>query len=292
MTTRVTIPDPPFIGPFTNEMAAACGFNRNVLRRWLDHGLAVRVAHGVYLPTSLQQPQGQLRDANFDGCFISSFMVSAQVHRIWTPNRPHKSMFSHLRRDRVHGPHCEIHDDLTISSVGWTAANLARYQSIPQALIPLDSAMRLGVSRDELMLFAETMKGWRGTKMLGIAICRANALSQSALESGARGKFEECGLPEPVLQHPVTVQGKTYFADFAWPDLRIIVETDGQDKYRNDGAYRSEKIRERELQLEGWVVLRCGWAEIESRDSRFLLQLRRLIANRRLKSRSSQRRSY
>jgi very-short-patch-repair endonuclease len=172
--------------------------------------------------------------------------------------------------------------NLLVTDLPWTAVNLSRYHRLHDALIPLDSALRIGASRDDLMLCAEEMKGWKGTKLVGEAICLAADESESPLESYARGRFIEEGIPSPVLQHPAGVPGRSFRADFAWPQHRVIVETDGKEKYSASGAYGDEKERERLLQQAGWLVLRCGWDELVQRDSRFLWNLKRtLLATRR-----------
>lgn len=271
----------PFFSLFTTEEAELAGFGQHQLSQWQKVGAVQRVAQGVYLPTSISPPRAAIRRANFDGCYISSFVVSGQKHGLWLPNHLPQPLLNSLRRDRVHGQHAEVVGNLLVTNLAWTAVNLARYQSIPNALIPIDCALRLGADRDHLMDLAESMKRWRGIGNVGEAICWGSPLSGSPLESGARGKFKLSGLPDPELQYRVTVKGRTYFADFAWPDCRVIVETDGKGKYEEPGAYSREKDRERDLQSLGWIVMRCGWQEIWQPDSPFLERLKRLIISSR-----------
>src|SRR3712207_7106457 len=45
-------------------------------------------------------------------------------------------------------------------------------------------------------------------------------------------------------------------ADFAWPDVRLVVETDGRDTHLRRIAFRDDRVKDRALQAAGWAVLR------------------------------------
>ena len=38
-------------------------------------------------------------------------------------------------------------------------------------------------------------------------------------------------LPLPVTQYPISCEGRNYRVDFAWPEARLILEFDGEQKY-------------------------------------------------------------
>lgn len=64
------------------------------------------------------------------------------------------------------------------------------------------------------------------------------------------------GVPPFVTQHPVTVEGRLYILDFAWPEHRVALEYNGwadhgatRNSFDNDAARRSR------LAAAGWRVL-------------------------------------
>lgn len=63
------------------------------------------------------------------------------------------------------------------------------------------------------------------------------------------------GLPTPVLQHPVTVEGRRYELDLAYPELRITIEYDGIE-HRTQRRARRDLRREADLVHLGWTILR------------------------------------
>lgn len=64
------------------------------------------------------------------------------------------------------------------------------------------------------------------------------------------------GLPTPVAQHWVRVGGESYRLDLAYPELKVAIEYDGWDTHRSRTSFDSDRRRDRNLQLAGWVVLR------------------------------------
>lgn len=50
-------------------------------------------------------------------------------------------------------------------------------------------------------------------------------------------------------------------ADFCWPQLRLVVETDGRRFHDGPVGGRDRRIGN-ELEREGWRLLRFTWAEV------------------------------
>jgi very-short-patch-repair endonuclease len=94
----------------------------------------------------------------------------------------------------------------------------------------------------------------------------AGPLSESVLESHARVLWASAGLPVPVQQAVIRVDGRFVArVDFLWPAARLIVEVDGMGKYAEPGALQSEKSRQNRLIAAGYTVLRFTWADIHRR---------------------------
>lgn len=82
---------------------------------------------------------------------------------------------------------------------------------------------------------------------------------ESSAESLSAGYFELAGLPRPLFQPPVRSPLGTLYPDCLWPEVRLIGECDGADKYRRPGAYVEEKRREQVLADLGFRIVR--WLE-------------------------------
>ncbi len=64
------------------------------------------------------------------------------------------------------------------------------------------------------------------------------------------------GLPAPVSQHRVRVGRRSFRLDLAYPDLRIGIEYDGWDAHRTRSTFATDRARQNELEVRGWLVLR------------------------------------
>jgi very-short-patch-repair endonuclease len=64
------------------------------------------------------------------------------------------------------------------------------------------------------------------------------------------------GLPEPVLQHPVSVGNCRYRIDLAYPEFKIAIEIDGWEYHSSRSAFDDDRSRANDLVVAGWQVLR------------------------------------
>ena len=103
----------------------------------------------------------------------------------------------------------------------------------------------------------------------------AGPLSESVLESHARVLWALAGLPVPVQQAVVRVDGRFLArVDFLWPSAKLIVEVDGLGKYDERGELQREKARQNALIAAGYTVLRFTWADIRQRPDAVVRQVR------------------
>jgi very-short-patch-repair endonuclease len=64
------------------------------------------------------------------------------------------------------------------------------------------------------------------------------------------------GLPAPVHQHRVQVNGRTRRLDLAYPEWMVAIEYDGWAYHSQRTAFDADRTRGNELELLGWTVLR------------------------------------
>lgn len=108
----------------------------------------------------------------------------------------------------------------------------------------------------------------RGVKRARAVIGIANPFSESPGESIARLIVRASGLPAPATQYRYEdrEEGRRYYIDLAWPQLRIAIEFDGFMKYVSPEDLRAEKRRELRLRRGGWTVFRLIWKDLRQPD--------------------------
>lgn len=181
------------------------------------------------------------------------------------------------RSDSVRQAGCRLHfEGLTTVAlpVGVPATSVAR--TIIDLLVDLDLADAVALVEAALRgdpelahdLTAERRRRLprRGAQHVARALDFAGHLSESVLESHARVLWATAGLPVPVQQAVIRVDGRFVArVDFLWPASRLVVEVDGMSKYREPGALQAEKSRQNRLIAAGYTVLRFTWADIHQR---------------------------
>jgi predicted transcriptional regulator of viral defense system/very-short-patch-repair endonuclease len=74
-------------------------------------------------------------------------------------------------------------------------------------------------------------------------------------------------LPDPTPQFYIDPQDgePPIRADFAWPDRKIVVETDGRGTHGTTHAFESDRRRDQRLIAAGWRVIRTTWRQLKNR---------------------------
>jgi very-short-patch-repair endonuclease len=82
--------------------------------------------------------------------------------------------------------------------------------------------------------------------------------ARSHLERLFLALAREARLPKPVSNHEIGGRSR----DFAWPDQRLVVETDGYRYHSSRHAKRRDNRRDRQLTALGWRPVRFTYEEI------------------------------
>jgi very-short-patch-repair endonuclease len=120
----------------------------------------------------------------------------------------------------------------------------------------------------------------------GAGVLRDELDSRTADEQMSRTRLEallfalarRCGLPAPVFQFPVEVDGHRRRIDFAFPELMVAIEVDGYESHSRYDVFEDDRVRANELELLGWTVLRFTWHQLRHRPDYVERVLRRAIA--------------
>ena len=150
-----------------------------------------------------------------------------------------------------------------VTSVPRTAVDVARRHGFAAGLVTMDAALQREVTRDHLLAVVDACRGWRGSRTARRVVELADPLAETPLESLARARFIEHGLPPCELQ---VVLGDEHDpigrVDHYWREHRTIAEGDGALKYTDRGALFAEKRREDRLREAGFEVVRYTWDEV------------------------------
>jgi very-short-patch-repair endonuclease len=101
--------------------------------------------------------------------------------------------------------------------------------------------------------------------------------TRSDLERDFLRICRRCRLPLPEVNVPIG----QYEADFVWPDLGFVVETDGYRYHRGRQAYLDDRRRDLELRSLGFEVQRLSEEQIDEEPERVAAILREVLASAR-----------
>jgi hypothetical protein len=116
--------------------------------------------------------------------------------------------------------------------------------------------------------------GRRGASRLERALAADPIFTRNDLEELFLEICRRAGVPPPRVNYAI---GK-YEADFAWPDHRLIVETDGRAAHDTAHAFEHDRLRDRELVKQGWRVIRFTWRQLQDDPGEAVATLRALLA--------------
>ena len=239
-----------------------------VIRRAVAGSTIVRVTRNRYaLPTA---KKARLAAARLTGTVSH---LSAAAHWGWEvkqqPALPHVTV---PRGRNVPAPaqlECAIHwTDLTaheteglVTSRLRTVLDCARSLPFDEALAVVDSALRHGLDREELVALAVTLRG-PGAARVRRVVELADKRAANPFESVLRALALEAGLVvEP--QRAVVVPSGTVHPDLVADELRLVIEGDSWTWHaasRKD--HDRDCVRYNELVVAGWRVLRFTYQQV------------------------------
>lgn len=156
-------------------------------------------------------------------------------------------------------------EGLRVTTVLRTVLDLARTLPLPEAVAVADSSLRRGLlTVSDLHAALRGLGPGRGRTQVARVVALVDPRAGSVLESLVRVLLATHGLRPPVSQHPVLARDGSVVGrvDFAWPGLRVVLETDGFAFHADRRSYRDDRRRGNALVRAGWVVLRFSWEDV------------------------------
>jgi hypothetical protein len=200
---------------------------------------------------------------------------------VGTKRRPHPSI--ELHRSVLPADERTVLDGIPITTWPRTLLDLATvldHDALVRVLNEAD-ARRLA-NHLSLPALLERHRGERGAGALRRALADAafgRGITREDLEERFAAFVGRRRLPPPLLNAPVSADGRNYVADALWPGARLIVELQSVAFHASPAAMSADAERTRRLTLAGYRVVYVTWAQLQDRSERDALarDLRALI---------------
>ena len=85
------------------------------------------------------------------------------------------------------------------------------------------------------------------------------------------------GLPRPVCNRTLRIDGHRITPDFLWERLRVVVETDGAGSHGTPVAFQRDRQRDQILVAAGYRVARATWRQMHHELDDVIGRIRRML---------------
>jgi very-short-patch-repair endonuclease len=103
-------------------------------------------------------------------------------------------------------------------------------------------------------------------------------LGTNAFETMVLDIIRQNGLPMPVVQHPVIVDGQKFFLDMAWPQVKRFIECDGWEWHGRPQRHTDDLKRQNILVNAEWKPLRFTWQTAKNQPGLVASEIRVALA--------------
>jgi very-short-patch-repair endonuclease len=282
-------------GVFTREQALRAGFTASTIKQRLNRGVWTLADHNVYRVSATPETWHQRLIA---ACVAGPAVASHRsAGRLWDlPGMPDDIVeVTALRHRRRRSPDVIWHESYHLSGRDVTEIEgipctrpVRTFLDLGVVLSPdeLETVLNEGVRRSLLPVPAiaqrleELGPMRRGTAVVRAVLdrqVRGRRAPESVLETRFLQLVRAAGVPEPVPQHQVRLDGKVIARlDFAYVDPKVAIELDGAAYHSGEIARKRDRRRDTQLGALGWRVLRFDWDDITSRSNYVLRTMRSL----------------
>lgn len=108
---------------------------------------------------------------------------------------------------------------------------------------------------------------------------RVQGVADSFLERVISGLVAQPGLPEVVLQHPVSVDGRNFRIDIACPELMLGIEVHSRTYHFGRDKEDADNVRDLLIGAAGWELIYVTYAQSKN-PQEFVRQYRKLAVTR------------
>jgi len=286
-------------GAFSRRQAKELGFTDRVIDRRLSAGVWRRLHSGIYSPAATRVTTRTLASGALlaiPGSLVShQFAAELQgfnhvprgiVAITAPPNSNHRfqgvTVHEYAGIDEADR---QMVDGIAVTAPALTVMHLSAVMRKPRVEAVMDDCLAARVVRwEELSALADfwTRRGRPGGRLMrGLIESRGPGwvAPESELERAFVRMIDRAGLPQPTRQFTPPWDRGAGRVDFAYVERRILIELDGRRWHTRERDFQKDRARDREAQLQGWVVLRFTYYEVVERsEDAVLSDLRRALA--------------
>ena len=250
-------------GVVSHAQLVAIGVPRSTIGDWAKRDRLLRVHHGVYAVGHLALSRNARFMAAVLACGNGAALSHFSAAVLWRILQDRGSMI-HVTapgRRRVTGVAVHVSPlegervrrlGIVVTGVGRTLVDLA---DVVQKRRTLERAFDEAEYLRLDWRSAAPRHGRQGSGLLASVLAvhdPGSTRTLSELEELFLAFCEKHGFPRPEVN--VSIEG--YLCDFAWREQRVIVEPDGVRAHGTAQARRRDPIRDADLQIVGWRVVR------------------------------------
>ena len=267
-------------GLVSGTEALRSGFTQRQIDRRVSQGRWERVHPGVFRVAGSPTTDLQVLAAAvlWTGGAASHTSAGALFDLTPPPLRPHVTvgrtatarrpgLVTHRSADLI-GSDLIRRDGIVCTSATRTCIDLGAHLPESQLEQVIDRALHRGLTHADRLIARFLQIGRRGrpgTATLRRVLRRVDpalAPAESDLESMLTRVLRRHGLPAPVPQYRVTLDGHEFRIDLCYPEQLLAIESDGFAHHGHREAFERDRFRQNLLVLAGWRVLRFTWRQI------------------------------
>jgi very-short-patch-repair endonuclease len=292
-------------GVVTRSQLLALGLSADAIRHRVDRRRLHPVHRGVYAVGRAQLTRHGWWMAGVLACGPDALLSHRSAAELWSivgPRNPtmregetqapsviHVSVPPQISRRRtglrIHRRALSPEDQMCqaripVTSPARTLADLASMVAMAELEAAVNEGDKLGlVDPEALRTFVGRRPGLEGVWALrSILDRRAFRLTDSELERRFLRLVDRAGLPRPLTQQRVN----GFRVDFFWPELGLVVETDGLRYHRTPAQQSRDRVRDQAHATAGFVALRFTHAQVAFGEARVASVLRAVAERQRL----------
>lgn len=274
------------------DQMVSCGASRTWIARRTAEGFIVRDGPSVYRMPGVRrtfETSAMSAVLSARGPVLVSHRSAAFLHgfeRVLEPLRVEITVPRHRRPRRR--PGVRVHESLAfdlaipvvrygipVTGVARTILDCAPMFEKPIGLLD-DALRRRMVTWDELWgcYLAHNVAGRKVRPFREILLERdGNTPPGGHFALRMADMLMAAGLPEPVFEHRVVIDGHEYFLDLAWPDRLVAVECNDAGSHDTPKAFRRDPMKRNRCQGAGWTYLEYTWWDTVHQSAEVLAQV-------------------
>ncbi len=169
---------------------------------------------------------------------------------------------------------CRYLGRLRLTAPAMTALDLA----VPTSGTSIDRALRSRLVRiGDIEHALALMPRRRGNAAVSRLLLDSRAEPWSMPERMAHVALRDGGITGWRANLEVLVRGRRYFLDIAFPSIRLAIEIDGREFHIAPEVFETDRIRQNDLVLSGWTVLRYTYRRLVEDLPRVLDEIQEAI---------------